>query len=116
MRMARELANRDMGLEDFKSRVDTMLNQYPELQGVAWLDERRRIRFSQGSAIAAANLVHQGNEALNRRDRQSGFTQARELNQPVYVQRTRSSDDAPLLQLHIPLNERERFSGVLLVE
>lgn len=116
MRMARELANRDMGLEDFKSRVDAMLNQYPELQGVAWLDERRRIRFSQGSAIAAASLVHQGNEALNRRDRQSGFTQARELNQPVYVQRTRSTDDAPLLQLHIPLNERERFSGVLLVE
>jgi len=116
MRMARELANRDLSLQEFKSRVDSMFNQYPELQGVAWLDDRRRIRFSQGSAVVAANLIHEGNEALHRRDRQSGFTQAHELNQPVYAQRTRSSDDATLLQLHIPMNERERFSGVILVE
>ena len=74
MRMAREISNRDMNLEEFKSRVDSMFNQYPELQGVAWLDDRRRIRFSQGSAVAAANQVHQGSEALHRRDRQSGFT------------------------------------------
>lgn len=116
MRMAREVSNREMSVDEFKSRVDSMDNQYPELQGVAWLDERRRIRFSQGSAVAAANQVRQGSEALHRRDRQSGYTLARELNQPVYVQRTRTGDDAPLLQLYIPMNERERFSGVMLIE
>ena len=116
MRMAREVSNREMDIEEFKVRTESMLNQYPELQGVAWLDERRRIRYSRGSAIAAANQIRQGSEALHRRDRQSGFTQAREMHQPVYVQRLQSSDDAPLLQLHIPLTDRDRFSGVLLAE
>jgi PAS domain S-box-containing protein len=116
MRMARELSNRDLGLDEFKVRVDSMLNQYPELQGVAWIDERRKIRYSQGSAVGGANLVHQSADTSQRKDRQSGFAQARDLHQPVYVQRLRSRDDAPLLQLNVPLNERERFSGVLLAE
>jgi PAS domain S-box-containing protein len=116
MRMAREMSNQELGLDEFKVRVDTMLNQYPELQGVAWVDERRKVRYSKGSAIAGANLLHQSGEALLRKDRQSGYAQARELHQPVYVQRLRTSDDAPLLQLNVPLSERERFSGVLLAE
>ena len=112
MRMAREVSNRELDVEEFKARALSMLNQYPELQGIAWLDERRRTKYSTGSAVAAANLVHQGGDSWQRRDHQSGFSQARELVQTVYVQRLRSSDDAPLLQIHIPLNERNRFSGV----
>ncbi len=117
MRMARELSNRDLSLDEFKVRVGSMLNQYPELQGVAWLDERRKIRYSHGSAVDGANLMHQNADTPQRKDQQGGFAQARELHQPVYVQRLRTNDDnAHLLQLIVPLNERERFSGVLLAE
>ena len=116
MRMARELSNRELGLDEFKDRVNSIINRYPELQGVAWIDERRKIRYSHGSAVDAANLVHKGADGPQKIDRHSGFAQARDIHQPVYVQRRRNGDDRSLLQLNVPLNDRERFSGVLMAE
>ncbi|MEN9437087.1 MAG: hypothetical protein RIR09_1742, partial [Pseudomonadota bacterium] len=116
MRMARELSNRELGLDEFKDRVNSIINRYPELQGVAWIDERRKIRYSHGSAVDAANLVHKGADGPQKIDHHSGFSQARDMHQPVYVQRRRNGDDRSLLQLNVPLNDRERFSGVLMAE
>ena len=42
MRMAREIANRELDFDDFRARAESMANQYPELQGVAWIDDKRR--------------------------------------------------------------------------
>ena len=93
MRMARELSNRELGLDEFKDRVNSIINRYPELQGVAWIDERRKIRYSHGSAVDAANLVNKGADGPQKIDRHSGFAQARDIHQPVYVQRRRNGDD-----------------------
>jgi len=116
MRMAREISNRELDLEDFRSRSETMLNQYPELQGIAWIDDRRRVRASLGSAVRTATELHPTLDPSKRSDTDSGFLMAREANQPVYQQRVWSADAAPLLQIHIPLNDRGRFSGVLMAE
>ncbi len=53
MRIAREISNRELDVEDFRTRARSMLNQYPELQGLAWIDERRRSRAALGSAVLA---------------------------------------------------------------
>ncbi|MFZ3218606.1 MAG: PAS domain S-box protein [Rhodoferax sp.] len=116
MRTAREISNRELDLAEFRARSESMLNQYPELQGIAWIDERRHTRASLGTATLAASQLLQSDDSLQRTDSLSGFFQARESGQPVYVQRVRSSDTAPLLQMHLPLNDRGRFAGVLLVE
>ncbi len=44
MRIAREVSNRELDAVDFKARAESMLNQYPELQGIAWVDDRRRVK------------------------------------------------------------------------
>lgn len=116
MRVAREVSNRELDLTDFKARAEAMINQYPELQGVAWIDDKRRVKASLGTAIQAVNNLHAASEPNRRSDTESGFFLARESSQTVYIQRAWSTDYAPLLQMHIPLSDRGRFAGVLLAE
>ena len=116
MRMAREIGNRELGMDDFKTRASTMLNQYPELQGVAWVDERRRIRASFGTTLRLATEVQLETDSFTRSDANIGYQHARESHQPVYIQRTWSAERSPFLQVYMPLSDRERFSGVLLAE
>ncbi len=115
MRMAREVSNREMDLIDFRSRAESLLNQYPELQGLAWIDERRRVRASVGATVRTMTQMAQ-NGGPQPGDILNGFSQSFDLLQPLYLQRTRSSDDAPMLQMRLPLTNHNRFGGVLLVE
>ncbi len=113
MRLAREIANRELDAHEFKTRSEAMLNQYPELQGVAWVDERRRVRASVGTS---AYTVYQlfGHNAPREAD--AGFEQSRESSQVVYQQPLWTTNDPPQLQMYVPLSERARFAGVLLAE
>ena len=116
MRIAREVSNRELDAEDFKARARSMLNQYPELQGLAWIDERRRVKSAIGTAVLVASQLTTGPDTAPRNDTMGGFLVARESQQPVYVQPLGTPNDTPFLQMQIPLNERGRFSGVLLAE
>jgi PAS domain S-box-containing protein len=116
MRIAREISNRELELEDFRARARSMLNQYPELQGLAWIDERRRVKSAIGTAVLVASQLNAGLESAPRNDTVNGFMLARESQQPSYVQPLGTPTDIPFLQMHLPLNDRSRFSGVLLAE
>ncbi|MCX7241233.1 MAG: PAS domain S-box protein [Burkholderiales bacterium] len=116
MRIAREVANRDLDVSDFRVRANAMINHYPELQGLAWIDERYRIKASLGSAIQSAALIHVTGESTSSNHSTMGFRQAGDTLQPVYVQRTVTKGEAPQLQMHIPLSTAGKFLGVLLAE
>ncbi len=118
MRMAREIANRELDFDDFRARAESMANQYPELQGVAWIDDKRRVKAGTGTATQAFGVRTPGpfGEPASTGDNQNSFNLTRESNQPLYVQRPRTNDFSPLLQVFLPLNDRGRFSGVLLAE
>ena len=116
MRIAREVSNRDLDLIDFRFRAEYMINQYPELQGVAWIDDRRRVKASLGTAVRSSSQIQRPTDETQANESLFGFNQAQETLQPVYVQRVRSQADSPLLQMHIPLNNNGKFAGVLLAE
>jgi PAS domain S-box-containing protein len=115
-RMAREVSNRELDVEDFRNRSAAMLNQYPEMQGLAWIDERRRVKVGTGTAIHPVAVSHAAADQSPRPDSEVAIEAAKVSNQPVYLQRPRATEFAPLMQIYIPLNERNRFSGVLLAE
>jgi len=115
-RIAREVSNRELDAEDFRARAATMLNQYPEIQGLAWIDERHRVKVGTGTAIHPVPVSRMPADQLPRLDNEEAYASARASNQPVYLQRLRSNEFAPLMQIYLPLNERNRFSGVLLAE
>src|SRR4051794_2371442 len=57
MRIARDISNKEVDAEEFMGRAEAMVIQYPELQAVSWIDERRRIKASYAApSVASANL------------------------------------------------------------
>ncbi len=116
MRIARDISNGDLDVDEFHIRAENLVNQYPDLERLSWIDERRRIKGSYATASLQPNLRQMLGETLRLGETQNIYNLARELQQPVYSQRPASSSGAPLLQLHIPLIDKTRFVGVVLAE
>jgi PAS domain S-box-containing protein len=116
MRVARDAGNEEIDVEEFVSRSQSLIAQYPELQSVSWIDERRRIKTSYATPSLHAPLMRMVDDVLLPGETETNFSLARDLHQPVYGQPLGNNDLTPLLQLHIPLTTRGRFSGVVLAE
>ena len=119
VRLGREIANGELASNDFRDRAGGMLNQYPELQGLAWLDEREHVRAGTGTAGHTApqhGTPHSAEEHLAHLESSATFATARETLQPAYLQRLRSNVLSPLLQIYVPLVHDDRFVGALLAE
>ena len=116
MRIARDISNKEVDAEEFVGRAESMVSQYPELQALTWIDERRRIKASYAAPSVANNQLRAAGEVLRPGETESIYSLARDLQQPVYSQPAAGSDGTGLLQLHIPLTEQGRFAGVILGE
>jgi PAS domain S-box-containing protein len=120
MRLARDVSNKEIRGERFLERAEALVQQYPELSSLTWIDERRRILAHQ----AVSNMsVHHGlrtGALLKAGETAEHFSLARDLMQPVYGQITPDPDkdsSGAMLQLHTPLtNDQGRFSGVVVAE
>lgn len=116
MRITRDISNRELSLDEFRTRAETLVNQYPEMERLSWIDDRRRIRASYATASLQPQARQQLAEILEQSDTLDIYNLARELQQPVYSQRPAAGDLVPFLQLHIPLADKTRFAGVVLAE
>ncbi len=120
VRLAQEVSGQELDTEQFRTRAAALLNQYPELQGLSWVDERLRLRASQGNPSLAQALTstdpRPGALPGKPTETENAYALARELRQPIYVQRGASPDGTALLELHLPLQTRTRFTGVVLAE
>ncbi len=115
MRLARDVSNRELDADDFHDRAESLVNQYPELDAISWIDDKKKIKSSYGTASLAITQIRGVGTVLRAGETDANFGVAKDLKQPVYFQRAASS--APVqLQLHIPLTDRARFAGVLLAE
>ncbi len=116
MWVARELSNSELDADDFQSRAETLINRYPELQSLSWIDERRRVRAIVDTGALSGSQPRAIGSSLKAGETENAFGLARDLQQPIYAQQSAAADNAPTLQLHIPLSHGARFSGVLLAE
>lgn len=44
MRMGRDVSNKEIDAEEFNVQAEALVNQFPELLAVTWVDARRRIK------------------------------------------------------------------------
>ncbi|NDD23951.1 MAG: PAS domain-containing sensor histidine kinase, partial [Betaproteobacteria bacterium] len=47
MRLARDASNKDIDIKEFTRRAESLVMKNPELQTVAWVDDKRKILASQ---------------------------------------------------------------------
>ena len=120
MRIGRDISNKEIDTEEFMSQAESLVNQYPELMAVTWVDNKRRIRASYVSPSANASQLRAAGEQLKTGETDGTFGLARDLRQPVYsrplIGKENNGYSAPTLQLQVPLDDQGKFSGVIMGE
>jgi PAS domain S-box-containing protein len=115
MRLARDISNKEVDPDEFMGRSESLVSQYPELQAVTWIDERRRVKSTYAAPSAGSHQQRAMDSVLRPGETESIYSLARDLQQPVYSQPA-AGNDSDLLQLHIPMTEQGRFAGIILAE
>jgi len=116
MRIARDISNKEVDPEEFVGRAESMIIQYPELQALTWIDDRRRVKASYAAPSVTTLQMRAAGDVLRAGETETMYGLARDLQQPVYSQPTVGSDNAVLLQLHVPFSDQAKFAGVILGE
>ena len=120
MRIGRDVSNREIDAEEFVAQAESLVNQYPELLAVSWIDGRRRVKVSYASASANGEQIRTAGEPLKLGETGGTYDLARDLRQPVYSRplnpQNSSSVNASTLQILIPLDEQGKFGGVIMGE
>ena len=120
MRLARDVSNKEIRPDQFLSRAEALVQQYPEMMSLSWIDDRRRIVANQTVSSVSPSQYLRAGSVLKVGETESHFSLARDLMQPIYGQIGVDTDkdaQTAVLQLHSPLsNDQGRFSGVILAE
>lgn len=118
MRIARDVSSKDVDEEDFTAQAETLINNYPELHAITWIDNKVRVKAAYASS-SASNLQLRGVGSVvtfKEPDGSFAYNLARDLTQPVYSRPVVEAGSGPILQLHIPLTEKGKFAGVVMGE
>jgi PAS domain S-box-containing protein len=119
VRVAREIVTRAINTDGFLSQADAFTRERPEITQLIWLDGRRSTR-----AAFSSNLFPKEGLADNPSLPREGLTSppevsyqaAKTLRQPVYSKQFVNDQGQSVIQVQVPLIERNVFSGVLIAE
>jgi PAS domain S-box-containing protein len=118
MRVARDVSSKEIDAEDFTTQAESLINNYPELHAITWIDNKQRVKAAYASSSASNNQLRGVGSSVGFKDNEGAFAfnLARDLSQPVYSRPVLEANAGPTLQLHIPLAEKGRFAGVIMAE
>jgi PAS domain S-box-containing protein len=120
MRIGRDVSNKEVDAEEFIVQAEALVNQYPELMAVSWVDSKRRIQVTYVSPSANTSQQRIAGEQLTFSETDGTYELARDLRQPVYsrpmVAKEASGYNTPTLQLQVPLDDQGKFAGVIMGE
>ncbi len=120
-RIAREVVTRQVDAAEFSAQATAFARERPEITHVTWLGRNLERRASiSASGFQAGSLMTHGSgdpsmpEANNLASK--AFESARERRQSAYSEPFRDAIGSLVFQLHVPLIDRNGFSGVLIAE
>ena len=120
MRLGRDISNKEVNEAEFVSQAESLINQYPELLAVTWVDSLRRVRVAYVSSSAGNAQSRTSGEPLKSGETDNTYRLVRDLRQPVYSRpltvRNDSGTVKPTLQLQVPLEDQGKFDGIILSE
>ena len=116
VRLAREISSGDVDLDDFMGQAESLVDQYPELQMLTWMDRSGNIKASYAVPSMSDGRRRLADSRLAPGESENSFNLARDLQQPVYSQPMATDSVTPLLELHMPFPRQARVTGELLAE
>ncbi len=120
-RLASDISSGQVDAEDFVSQAELLVSQHPELQSVAWIDAKKKVRVSYTSPSMPGAFVRAGGDAIRFAETDAVFSVVRDVRQPMYSQpfgvpSGLGTSTVPVLQIQVPLADGSRFAGVVLGE
>jgi PAS domain S-box-containing protein len=118
MRIGRDVSSKDVDEEDFTAQAEALINNYPELHAITWIDNKIRVKAAYASSSASSQQLRGVGSVVVFKETEGLFAYnlARDLSQPVYSRPIIEPTTLPILQLHIPLVEKGKFAGVIMGE
>ena len=122
MNLASDVSNEKLTVSEFSEQSTDLIKRHPEITGITWVDEYRRIRAR--AASSSADLLHIGRQGawLDHPETEDTYLLAKELHQaifspPIITKPSEKMGQAESqVQLHIPINSNNHFKGVVMVE
>lgn len=118
-RLARELASRELKAAEFIDRSDAFLSLYPEVLRLRSFDDQNRLRLSHTAASLPAEVLWSDTDPLAQRQLRASTALARDVMLPIYTPAQLVQSGRPkeaMVQLVLPLIDKARFHGVLVVD
>jgi PAS domain S-box-containing protein len=117
MRLAADVSNKQIDSEEFVNQAEALVQQYPELQSVVWIDAKKRIKMGYTSPSVPSAQVRAAGETIKLPATEATFGLARDVRQPVYsTPFDQGTGTLAVLQIHVPLADAGRFAGVVVGE
>jgi PAS domain S-box-containing protein len=120
MRIGRDVSNKEIDKQEFMVQAESLVNQYPELLAISWIDSKRRVKVSYASASASGAQLRIAGDQLKPGETTASYDLARDLRQPIYSPpinlQTAGSSSLPTLQILVPLDDQGKFGGVIMGE
>jgi len=118
MRIGRDVSNKEVDRDEFIIQAEALVNQFPELMAVSWIDSKRRIKVAYVSP--SASQLRTAGDLLSGDETVGTYELTRDLRQPVYSRPLMLQNpkryNAASLQLQVPLDDQGKFAGVILGE
>jgi PAS domain S-box-containing protein len=120
-RLASDISNKQIDSEEFVAQAEGLVQQFPELQSIVWIDAKKRVRISYTSPSMRGVYVRQGGDTVRFAETDTVFNLVRDVRQPMYSQPFGMATGAgtstlPVLQLQVPISDGARFGGVVMGE
>ena len=117
MRLAADVSNKQIDSEEFINQAEAMVQQYPELQAVVWIDAKKRVKMGYTSPSVPSALAHTAGDLVKQPHTEATYGLARDVRQPVYsTPFDQGTGTLAVLQIHVPLADAGRFNGVVMGE
>ena len=120
VQLAHSMAAKELSEPQFLQKTQQLIELYPELQSLTWIDANRRILSTQNAFSLMPSTGYVPGTSLSISEIDNNYSLVKELRQPFYAMvRTRPNlqNSAPTLQLLTPIIDKSnRFHGEVLTE
>ncbi len=112
-RLARELSDNEITLREFKLRAQAMMDQYPEITGIALISDKNEVRAELGMGIARNTDIDLQKTETTPDDTDIWLNTVNSRLRPAYSLRLDDKTSSALLQMRIGLGNKRSPAAIL---
>lgn len=115
-RLARELSVRSLSRADFLTRAESLSNTYKEIQGLNWIDQSKKVRWRFHVSSLSNDANQYNNNLTSNKDLSDEYQRLPQQIAPLYAPPRASDGHLSVLRLYLPIVDKDKFTGDLMVE